>query len=674
MPPSMQLKDHWQEQRLFLSRIIAAGIIVVLLTGAVVTRLVQLQILDYERFSELSQGNRFRIEPMPPTRGLIYDRNGIVLAENRPQWELVAVGEQIDNLDRTLLSLEELGLVDPSEHTTLRDLIRSHRGFERVKLSNLTEEQAATFAVRRHLFSGVDIQEALSRYYPFGEATAHAIGYVGSISAADLERIERSNYAGTSHMGKSGIERAYEDRLHGRVGYRQQVVNAQGRVIESAGNTRVKALADTSGLEPKMPLPGQNVVLSIDMKLQLAAQEALQDMRGAVVAIDPANGDVLALVSTPSFDPNLFASGLSRADYLALTTDIDKPLYNRALAGTYPPGSTVKPFIALTALQHEAVTFDHEIYCPGEWRLPGQTHRYREGRGGVHGKVDLRVAIVRSCDVYFYQLAVEMGIQNIADGLTAFGFGAPTGLDIAGERSGIVPSPAWKKKNFTQRADQVWFPGETVITGIGQGYMLATPIQLASATATFAAGGTRFAPRLLIGAENAVTREMSWVDPVALPPIGDHTPEHWQFVRDAMVGVTAEPRGTGFTAMKGMEYQVGGKTGTAQVITIAQDQRYREEDIDERQRDHGLFIAFAPAEAPRIALGIIVENGGGGARAAAPVARKVLDAFFAAAAEAAAEGDIAPATAIAMASDSDTHTHTDTHTHSDTEADVVSEP
>ena len=379
-----------------------------------------------------------------------------------------------------------------------------------------------------------------------------------------------------------------------------------------------------------MPVPGENVVLSLDMKLQLAAQEALQDLRGAVVAIDPSNGDVLALVSTPAFDPNRFAAGLSRADYVALTADIDKPLFNRALGGVYPPGSTVKPFIALTALQHEAVAPEHEIYCPGEWRLPGQTHRYREGRGGVHGKVDLHVAIVRSCDVYFYQLATAMGIQNIADGLTAFGFGAPTGLDISGEQSGIVPSPAWKKNNFSRREDQVWFPGETVITGIGQGYMLATPIQLASATATFAARGTRFAPRLLIGTENAVTRETSWLEPAALPSVEDHTPEHWQFVLDAMVGVTAEPRGTARTQMDGIEYQVAGKTGTAQVITIEQDEKYREEDIDERQRDHGLFVAFAPAEAPRIALGVVVENGGGGARAAAPVARKVLDAFFAA--------------------------------------------
>ena len=618
---SLQFKDHWQEQRLFLSRVIAAAIIVLLLAGLLVTRLVQLQILDYERFTELSRGNRFRIEPLPPNRGLIYDRNGLVIAENRPNWELVAVGEQIHDLDRTLKQLEDLGLVDASEHNELRNLIRSHRGFERVKLSTLTEEQAATFAVRRHLFSGVDIQQALARYYPFGDASAHAIGYVGSISQADLERIDRSNYTGTSHIGKTGVERAYEDRLHGQVGYRQQIVNAQGRV-------RASPAGEGSGVETRWPVPGDNVVLSLDMKLQLAAQDAMQDLRGAVVAIDPRNGDVLALVSAPSFDPNRFATGLSRQDFVALNTDQDKPLFNRALTGVYPPGSTVKPFIALTSLQHESMAPDHEINCPGEWRLPGQTHRYREGRGGVHGKVDLHVAIVRSCDVYFYQLAVAIGIDNLANGLRAFGFGAPTGLDIAGERGGIVPSPEWKKANFSRREDQIWFPGETVITGIGQGYMTVTPIQLASAGATLAARGTRYKPRLLIGTENGLNRELISVEPVALPSVDDHAPEHWQFVSDAMVGVTSEPRGTATAQMQGMEYRVAGKTGTAQVITIAQDEKYREEDIDERQRDHGLFVAFAPADEPRIALGIVVENGGGGSRAAAPVARKVLDAFF----------------------------------------------
>ena len=624
---SLQLKDHWQEQRLFLSRIIAAGIVVLLLAGALVARLVQLQILDYERFAELSQGNRFRINPLPPTRGIIYDRNGFVIAENRPNWELVAIGEQIDDLDRTLHSLEELGLVDASEHDELRKLIRSHRGFERVKLSNLTEEQAATFAVRRHFFSGVDIQEALSRYYPYGEASAHAIGYVGSISSADLERIDRSNYAGTSHIGKTGVERAYEDRLHGQVGYRQLVVNAQGRVIDGAG---AGGLADSSGVATKLPKPGENVVLSLDMRLQLAAQEALQDTRGAVVAIDPRNGDVLALVSAPSFDPNRFAAGLSRTDYNALTTDPDKPLYNRALAGTYPPGSTVKPFLALAALQNEAMTPDEERYCPGHFRLPGQTHRYRDWRPQGHGNVDMHDALVMSCDVYFYHLAVAMGIDAMAAGLRQFGFGAPVGLDISGEGSGVVPSREWKQKQFARREDQVWFPGETVITGIGQGYTLVTPVQLAHAAATLAARGQRFAPRLLIGTEHPVTRQVAYTEPTALPGVVEHDPMHWQIVIDGMVGVTSDPRSSTTATMKGTTYSIAGKTGTAQVIGIAQDERYREEEIDERLRDHGLFVAFAPADAPRIALGIIVENGGGGNRAAAPVARKIFDAYFAA--------------------------------------------
>jgi penicillin-binding protein 2 len=628
---SLQLKDHWQEQRLFLSRIIAAGIVVVLLCGVVVTRLVHLQIVDYERFSELSQGNRFRIEPLPPNRGLIYDRNGLVIAENRPNWELVAVGEEIDDLERTLRALEELALIDPSEHTTLRDLVRSHRGFERVKLSNLTEEQAATFAVRRHLFSGVDIQEALSRYYPFGEASAHAVGYVGSISTADLERIDRPNYAGTSHIGKTGIERAYENRLHGQVGYRQQVVNAQGRVLSSpAGDSRVRESADFKGVETKWPVPGDNIVLSLDMKLQLAAQDAMQDLRGAVVAIDPRNGDVLALVSTPTFDSNRFAAGMSRADFVALQTDPDKPLYNRALGGTYPPGSTIKPFLALSALHDEALAPEDEKYCPGHFRLPGQTHRYRDWRPQGHGNVDMHEAIVQSCDVYFYHLAVAMGIDSMADGLKQFGFGAPVGLDISGENSGVVPSREWKAQQFTRREDKIWFPGETVITGIGQGYMLVTPMQLAHAGATFAARGQRFAPRLLIGTEDAVTREVRYTDPSALQNVVDQDPVHWQIVHDAMVGVIAEPRGSARAPMQGTTYSVAGKTGTAQVIGIAQDEKYREEDIDERLRDHGLFVAFAPADAPRIALGVVIENGGGGSRAAAPVARKVLDAYFAA--------------------------------------------
>jgi penicillin-binding protein 2 len=624
-----RLKDHWQEHRLFLTRIIAAAVIIVILSGLLVARLVVLQIVEYDRFTELSQGNRFRLEPLPPTRGLVYDRNGVVIADNLPSWELVAIAEEIKSLDETLKQLESLGLVDPSEHKSLRDLVRSHRGFERVKLSNLSEEQAATFAVRRHRFPGVDIQEALSRHYPFGEASAHAIGYVGSISLQDLQRIDRSDYAATSHIGKAGIERSYEGTLHGHVGYRHQVVNAQGRVLFDPSVQNEANEAEIAGMpKAKQPVPGNNIYLSIDMRLQLAAQAALGEARGAVVAIDPRNGDVLALVSTPAFDPNRFAEGLSRQDFVALNTDPDRPLFNRALAGTYPPGSTVKPFIALAALEHETIAPEKELYCPGEYHLPGQTHKYREGRGGVHGSTNLHEAIVRSCDVYFYQLAIDIGINDLSAALKRFGLGATTGLDINGEQSGVIPSIEWKRKQFQRREDQVWFPGDTINAGVGQGYVLVTPLQLAVAGAGMAARGQRFAPRLLIGTEDAVTREMTWTDPIARPPVVGPTPEQWTFVHDAMVGVTADPRGTAHTPMKGTSYKVAGKTGTSQVFTVGQDEKYREADVEERLRDNGLFVAFAPAEDPRIALAVVVENGGGGARAAAPVARKVFDAYF----------------------------------------------
>jgi penicillin-binding protein 2 len=629
--PSLELKDHWQEQRLFLSRVIAAAVIILLLTGVLVGRLVKLQVVDYQRFEELARGNRFRIEPLPPTRGIIFDRNGLIIAENLPNWQLVAVPEQVGDLEATLYALEELELVDPSEHNVLVDLIRSHRGFERVKLSSLNEEQAATFAVRRHHFSGIDIQEALTRYYPFGEASAHAVGYVGRVSTADLERIDRSDYAATSQIGKSGVERAYEAILHGHVGYRQQIVNAQGRVLfDPVAEYGAQNGQGVGGVETKWPVPGENLVLSLDMRLQLATQEAMQAVRGAAVVIDPHNGDVLALVSTPAFDPNRFATGLSRADLVALSTDPDKPLFNRALTGTYPPGSTIKPFLALAALHHESVDPHDELFCPGHFRLPGHTHRYRDWRPQGHGRMNMHNAIVQSCDVYFYQLALAVGIDNMGLGMKLFGFGAPTGLDIGGENNGVVPSREWKKRQFSRREDQVWFPGETVITGIGQGFTLVTPVQLAHAGAVLAARGKNFKPRLLIGTENAITREVNWVEPTEVPGIDNVDPEHWQEIHDAMVGVTHEPRGSARGSWTDAKYLVAGKTGTAQVFTIAQEEKYDEEAIDERLRDHGLFVVYAPAEAPRVAVGVVIENGGGGSRAASPVARKILDAYFAA--------------------------------------------
>lgn len=624
-----QFKDPWKEQRLFFSRIVAAGAVIVALTALLVARLVQLQIVDYQRFSELSRGNQLKIEPLAPTRGLIYDRNGLVIAENVPTWQLVAVPEQIADLDQALGELEKLELIDPANRPVLVELIRSHRRFERVSLGNLSEAEAARFAVRRHLLHGIDIQEALTRYYPFGEAAAHAIGYVGSISTSDLEQIDRANYAATSLIGKTGIERAYEGVLHGKVGYRQQVVNAQGRVLldPATDSVLLEEFGVPGGLETRWPEPGSHLVLALDMRLQVATQKAMGAFRGAAVAIDPRNGDLLALVSTPSFDPNLFAGGISRAAYVELSTSIDRPLFNRALAGRYPPGSTVKPFIALAGLHHEATTTDEEHYCPGFFRLPGSTHRYRDWRPQGHGDLDLRGAIVQSCDVYFYRLAAELEIDNMERFLKGFGFGARTGIDIAGESAGVVPSRAWKREQFSRREDQVWFPGETVITGIGQGFLQVTPLQLAHAGAVLAAQGQNFRPRLLVGTEDAVTREMRMVDPLAGEAVTDVAPEHWQSVHEAMIGVTTDLRGSGRSAMAGAAYNSAGKTGTAQVFTVAQDAEYDEDEVDERLRDHRWYFAYAPAEAPTIAVAVLVENGGT-AGPAVPIARAVLDAYF----------------------------------------------
>lgn len=629
MNQAVPFKNHWKEQRLFLSRLIAAGIIILLFTGVLVSRLFQLQIVEHQQFAAMSQGNRLRIEPLAPTRGLIFDRNGVVLAENLPTWELVVIPEEVADLDVALDALEALGLVDPDDRNGLTELVRSHRGFERVKLRNLTEEEAARFAVRRHRFPGVDIREGLVRSYPYGEAVAHALGYVASISPADLRRIERSEYAASFNIGKTGVERSYEQLLHGVVGYRQQVVNAPGRVLfDPAANTGLAgAGASPTGLETKWPIPGDNLILAIDIRLQLAAAAAMEGVRGAVVAIDPTNGDVLAFFSAPSFDLNRFPTGLSRTDLRALTTDSDEPLFNRALAGTYPPGSVIKPFLALAALDYGVVDADHEIMCPGYFMLPGQSRRYRDWKPQGHGRMNLHQAIIESCDVYFYQLAVTLEIDSIDQFLRSFGFGVATGLDISGEARGIVPSREWKRSRFARPEEQIWFPGETVITGIGQGFTLVTPLQLAHANATLASRGKPFQPRLVIGTENGMTGEVTLLEPRAQLTL-DLDDADWQRIHDAMLGVTENIGGSAREVMAGTAYRVAGKTGTVQVYSLAQDEEYDEENLEERLRDHGLFLAYAPAEAPSISLAVVVENRGGGSRTAAPIARQILDVYF----------------------------------------------
>jgi penicillin-binding protein 2 len=606
-----QLKDHWREQRMFASRLIAAAIMVVLLAGLVAYRLVDLQVVNFEHFSRLSQGNRVRLEPVPPVRGLLFDRNGQVLAENTPIYQLELVPEQVRDIEGTLARLIELGLLRDEDLPRIRAQVRSQRRFEPTVLRpRIGHEEAARFAVHRPRFPGVDIQARLARQYPLGEVASHAIGYVGAVSESDLLRLDKPNYAGTAQTGKIGAERAWEHLLHGTTGHRQLLVNAQGRTLQE--------------LERFDAVSGLNVYLTLDLELQAVAEAALAGRRGAVVALDPRNGQVLALASVPGFDPNLFSRGLSSAQFHALQEDIDQPLFNRALRGQYPPGSTIKPMLALAGLHHNVVRGHDTVFCPGWFSLPNHSHRYRDWRRTGHGTVNLRESVAQSCDVYYYRLAVALGIERMHDFLALFSLGKPTGIDIPGEQPGILPSRDWKRGAFRRPQDQAWFPGETVITGIGQGYMLATPLQLAQAAAILGNRGQGFRPTLLAAVENPITGEREEFAPVPLPPL-NLNPRHVEEAIDSMVAVMQGPRGTARASAAGAPWTIAGKTGTAQVVGIAQGQEYDESKVDERHRPHALFIAFAPAENPRIAIGVLVENGASGSGAAAPVSRAVMD-------------------------------------------------
>jgi penicillin-binding protein 2 len=577
----------------------------------VVYRLVDLQVVHFEHFSRLSQGNRVRLEPVPPVRGLLFDRNGRTLAENLPVYQLELVPEQVTDIEGTLAELIELGLVRSDDLPRIRAQLRSQRRFEPTILRHrLGHEEAARFAVQRPRFTGVDIQARLARQYPLGEVASHVIGYVGAVSENDLLRLDGANYAGTAQTGRIGAERAWEHLLHGSTGHRQLLVNAQGRMLQEVDRTDAA--------------PGRNVYLTMDLELQSVAEAALQGRRGSVVALDPRNGQVLALVSVPGYDPNLFSMGISTAQYRALQNDIDQPLFNRALRGQYPPGSTIKPMLALAGLHYNAIATQDTIFCPGWFSLPNHSHRYRDWKKTGHGTVNLRESVAQSCDVYYYRLAVTLGIERMHDFLGKFGLGQLTGIDIPGEQPGLMPSREWKRSAFRQPQDQVWFPGETVITGIGQGYMLATPLQLAQAAAILGNRGQGFRPTLLAAVENPVTGERETFAPEPLPPLGVSARQVEEAV-DSMVAVMHSPRGTARASARDALWTIAGKTGTAQVIGIAQGEVYDESLVDERHRPHALFISFAPAENPRIAVGVLVENGASGSGAAAPIARIVMD-------------------------------------------------
>ena len=617
--PAGRIKDHWGEQRLFDQRSLIAGVLMVLLTLTLVGRLVLLQVIRHDYYAELSQGNRVRTEPIPAARGLILDRNGTVMVNNEPAYQLELTREQVPDLNDTLKRLAALGLIDKDDVEETRHMIMARRSFDTVPVRlRLTDEETGRFAVHRFEFPGVELATRQTRHYPYGELGVHALGYVGAISEADLEHIDRVAYEGTALMGKLGVEASFEKALHGTNGHREILVNAQGRSVERQG-------AYAPDLHATPPAAGEDLVLSIDLPTQQAAENALGDHRGAVVAIDPSNGNVLALVSKPGFDPSVFARGIRRNEYAELVDNEDKPLLNRALRGAYPSGSTIKPAISLVALTEKFITAETRVPCYGTFSLPGSAHVWRADKTEPKGELDLTQAIAHSSDVYFYRLAWRMGIDKLSEGLAPFGYGQLTGIDIAGERPGLLPSQAWKRTAFKRPVDQVWFPGETVNLGVGQGYLLVTPLQLAHVAAVLAERGRSFRPRLVTGLHDA-DGHVRTLPPVEETPVTGIAAADWDTVLNAMVGVNQY--GTGHLAFAKTPYTAAGKTGTAQVYSVAQNAKYNEKTVSDKLRDHAWFIAFAPAEAPRIALAVLVENAGFGGANAAPVARKVIDTYL----------------------------------------------
>jgi penicillin-binding protein 2 len=619
MVQGVRIKDHWKEQRLFERRALVAGCVIVVLTLTLIGRLYLLQVMRHDYYTELSQGNQVRTEPIPAARGLILDRNGSLLAGNQPAYQLELVPEEVPNLNASLTGLVKLGLIEADGVDELRRTIRSRRPFDSVPVRlRMSDEDVARFAVHRFEFPGLDIKTRQTRFYPEGELAVHALGYVGAISEPDLQHIDRAAYSGTALIGKLGVESAYEKQLHGGNGYREILVNALGRSVQHQGLL-------VPDLRSRAAAAGNDLVLSLDLKVQKVAEEALGERRGAVVALNPRNGDVIALASRPGFDPSLFARGITNSEYATLTDNIDKPLLNRALRGAYPSGSTIKPAIALAGLTYHVLNPDKVEFCDGVFHLPGSTRLFREGKTGRHGHIALQDAIAKSCDVYFYGLAATLGVNRIATFLAPFGYGSLTGIDISGEKPGLLPTPEWKKTAFKRPADQVWFPGETVNFGVGQGYFLVTPLQLAHVAGMIAGRGINFRPRLVIGLRDA-NGTVKPIAPIAGKRIEGVSDADWDRVVNGMVG--AATYGTARESGKGAAYSIAGKTGTAQVFTVAQNAKYNEKTVEERLRDHAWFIAFAPVEQPRIAVAVLVENGGFGASAAAPIARKVMDTYL----------------------------------------------
>jgi len=603
------IKDYLRESRQFNLRVGISLAFVALLALLLFARLVYLQIVSHRHYATLSQDNSVKLLPIPPVRGFILDRNGVILAQNFPVLTLEITPYQVANMPALLNELGTVVTLNERDLKNFDKLRRARPRFESLAIrTQLSEEEAARFAINRHRFNGVELRARLQRHYPHGGLAAHALGYVGRINEAEAESIDKAAYRGTQHIGKLGIEQSYEDILLGKVGAEKIETNAHGRAL------RV--------LERIAPQAGHNLYLNLDAKLQAIAEQSLGQYKGAVVAIEPRTGAVLAFASTPTYDPNPFVSGIDTESYRALRDNRDKPLINRALYGRYAPGSTIKVFLGLAALEYKQNP-ERTVSCPGWYSLPGSTHRFRCWKKQGHGAMNLHDAVVQSCDVYFYQLAVTLGIERMQGFLAGFGFGATTGVDLKGEASGLLPSPAWKKARGLP-----WYGGETVIAGIGQGPILVTPLQLAAAMATLANRGMRHSPRLAYGYIDPKSRDVHLIEPPPLEPLtlqdAQHLETTFRNLTDVVHGAGGTARGIGLSA----PYKIAGKTGTSQVKSIGQHETYSEHAVPLHLRDHALFVAFAPVDDPQIAIAVIAENGGHGSSTAAPIARKLMDYYL----------------------------------------------
>ena len=598
------------EKEVFFSRVLFCSLVILILASIIFTRLFYLMVIESDDYKLRSANNTIRTQSVPASRGLIFDRNGDILASNQPVFQLEMIPEQVIDINKTLENLAELQLISKDNFSEINKRIERNLQFKSIVLKrNLDDREVAIFANNRINFKGIDIKSRLSRHYPKGEAFAHTLGYVGSISSGDYSRFDPGLYTGKEQIGKTSIERNFESYLRGQPGIQKLLVNVRGRVMETIDQDPFQ--------------PGNNLTLTIDSDLQEVAYKAMGDQKGAVVILDASNGEILVMVSTPSFDPNQLSLGLTQDEFNAFTRNKKKPLFNRAIAGQYPPGSTIKPMIALGALEMGIVEPELYMPCEGKFLLPNYSRPFNDW--ATHGSVNVVRAIQASCDVYFYEVANEMGIEKMSLFLKKFNLGAPTEIDINPEKNGVVPNREWKRNNFSSRENQSWYQGETIIAGIGQGYMLATPLQLAVATAIVANRGSAHKPHLLKAIENTKTGELQYIGSEKINYLEDIKEENWDLVHQGMVAVVNERRGTAYGVFPDNS-PIAGKTGSSQVFSI--DRSTSDKEVPLELRDHGLFVGFAPLDKPEIIVSIIVENGGGGRVSAAPVAEKIFNSYL----------------------------------------------